>query len=160
MKTAAAGPVIEMRRKHLIYTQRYRTFDASAGEPAVTNGDQAMTVCERISRERVALADLDDIDELHALDSRTKVRRFTWAMQRGARVPPVFVIRFRGVLTLIQGSEQAAAAERVGLDELDAVVFDASSIAESDDVGAVGFHLAEHGYDIWTGLQHAYREAA
>lgn len=119
-----------------------------------------MSVIERMSRERVALTDLGVDEFLHELDNRTKVRRFAWAMQQGVRVPPVFVICLDGALTLIQGGEQIAAAEKVGIELLDAVVFEASSVAESDDVGAVGFHLAENGYDIWTGLQDAYRAAA
>ena len=112
-----------------------------------------MNVCERISRERVPVAELDDDEFLHALDSRAKVRRFTRAMRQGADVPPVFMIRLDGVLTLIQGSEQAAAADRVGAEELDAIVFDALDVAESDKVGAVGFELAECGCDVWSGLQ-------
>jgi hypothetical protein len=106
-----------------------------------------------MSRERVSLADLDDTEDLHRMDNRAKVRRFTNAIRRGASLPPVFAIRMDGELTLIQGSEQAAAAERLGVDGLDAIIFDALSAAECDEVGAVGFDLAECGCDVWSGLQ-------
>ena len=115
-----------------------------------------MTMCQRMSRERVSLADLDDIEELHVMDDRTKVRAFARALRRGDGVPLGFAIRLGGVLSLIHGSEQVAAAERLGFEDLDVVVFDALSDAESDEVGTLGFALAENGQDVWGGLRRAY----
>lgn len=115
-----------------------------------------MNVCERISRERVPVAELDDDEFLHAMDDRTKMLQFAGAMLRRAPVAPVFVIRQAGKLSLIQGSEQVAAADELGIDELDAIVFDALSDAEADHVGTVGFDLAELGHDVWAGLQSVY----
>ena len=119
-----------------------------------------MTVCERMSRERVALADLDDDHFAHEMDNGAKLRRFARAMRAGAAVPPLFVIRQGGKLTLIQGCEQTAAADKLGFEELDAVVFNAANDAEADEVGAVGFDLAECGCDVWSGLQLLARVAA
>lgn len=112
-----------------------------------------MIASDRLSRERVSLATLDDDDILHDMDDRTKVRAFTRALRNGASVPALFVVRLRGELMLIHGSEQAAAAERLGLNEIDAIVFDAANDAESDEIGAVGFNMAECGCDVWSGLQ-------
>jgi len=112
-----------------------------------------MTICNRMTRSRVSLAQLDDDDFAHCADDRAKVRRITRAMQRGAVVPAIFVIRLRGELLLIQGTEQTAAADRLGVEELDAIVFNATSDSEADQVGAVGFGLAESGADVWAGLR-------
>ena len=115
-----------------------------------------MNVCERLSRESVSLDDLDDDEEFHATADRSRVRAFTRALRRGDALPPIFVTRQDGELTLIQGIEQVAAAERLGFEELDVVVFDALSDAESDEVGTLGFALAENGQDVWGGLRRAY----
>src|SRR5947209_3853217 len=92
--------------------------------------ETTMTVCERMNRERVSLADLDDTEELHVLDDREKVRRYRRALVKGAGVPPLFVIRHAGRLMMIQGSEQIAAAERAGVEALDAIVVHALNPAE------------------------------
>lgn len=115
-----------------------------------------MTASERLSCERVSLADLNDDEFLHDLDDRARMLQYVGAMLRGAYVPPVFLIRQAGKLDLIQGSEQIAAAEELGIDELNAVVFEALSDAEADEVGAVGFQIAEDGLDVLVGLQLAY----
>jgi hypothetical protein len=112
-----------------------------------------MFASDRLSRERVSLAALDDDEILHDMDDRTKVRAFARALRSGAAVPPLFAIRLRGELMLIHGSEQAAAAERVGLSDFEAIVFHAANDAESDEIGAVGFALAEGGCDLVGGLR-------
>jgi hypothetical protein len=112
-----------------------------------------MISSNRLSRERVALAALDDDDTLHEMDDGAKVRAFTRALRNGADVPALFVVRLRGELMLIHGSEQAAAAERLGFDALDAIVFHAANDAESDEIGTAGFALAEGGCDLVGGLR-------
>jgi len=115
------------------------------------------TVTERLTRERVSVHDVADIEESHAMDDRAKVREYTRALRRGDSIPALFVIRLGDKLDLLHGSEQIAAAERLGIDELDAVVFDALDNAESDEVGTVGFYAAEAGVDVWSGLRRAYK---
>jgi hypothetical protein len=110
----------------------------------------------RLNRELIALADLDDDGLTHEVDDRAKVSAFTRALRSAAAVPPLFVIRQNGKLTLIQGCEQTAAADKLGIDALPAIVFDAHCNVEADCVGAVGFDLAESGCDIWAGLERAY----
>lgn len=111
-----------------------------------------MTVCDRMSRERVSLAELDDDALSHEMDDRAKVRQFTRALQRGAAVPTLFVIRQNGELSLIHGLELTAAADALDIEELDAIVFDARDNAEADEVGTLAFDLAEGGIDMWGSL--------
>lgn len=107
----------------------------------------------RLSRECITLTSLDDDDLAHEMDDSAKVRRFTRALRSGAAIPPVFVIRQGDQHLLIQGVEQTAAADKLGIEELNAIVFNSLSDAESDEVGAAGFDMAESGCDVWSGLQ-------
>src|ERR1700734_2638668 len=107
-----------------------------------------LNISERLTCERVSLNSLNDDDFMHDLDDRAMVLKYFSAMLRGAHVPPVLVIRQAGKLELIQGSEQIAAAEELGFDELDAVVFDALNDAEADEVGTASFQIAEAGFDL------------
>jgi hypothetical protein len=109
-----------------------------------------MNVCERLSREHVSLADLDDTQDLRDMDDLAKVGQFTQAMLRGASVPPLYVIRQRGALTLIHGGEQISAANELGHIELDAFVFEVPNDAAADLVGSLAFDLAELLSDEWS----------
>jgi hypothetical protein len=114
---------------------------------------------ERMMRGRVELACLNDGELDHVMDDRAKVRAFSRALRNGASLPPLFVVHLRGELLLFHGLEQTAAADKVGVEELDAIVFNAADLGEADEVGAVGFDLAECGCDVWSGLQLMGRRA-
>lgn len=121
-----------------------------------------MTICDRVGRECVSLADLDFVEGEFEMNDHAKVLKFISASARRTPLPPLFVIRLDGKLLLHHGLEQIEAAQYLGFDQLDATVFDANTEAECNEIGAVGFLLAENGLDVWTvlGGSHATPRAA
>ncbi|HEY5409294.1 MAG TPA: hypothetical protein VIJ94_01080 [Caulobacteraceae bacterium] len=115
-----------------------------------------MSMIERLHRESV------EIDSfLGTTDTcRADVQRHVRAMQCGAQAPLVFIVRLGDELSLHYGDDQVAAAEELGCDEIDAIVFDALDVREGDDVGAIAFELGNTAQDIMRGLQLRYGDPA
>lgn len=111
-----------------------------ATKPAETNGETNLTV--NLSAERVAIDDLHDYaeGELEMMDW-ARVERFRRAMQRGAYVPPAFIVRQGDKLSLHYGDEQIIAARELGLAEVDAIVFPAANGGEADAIGEAAFNI-------------------
>src|ERR1700744_3116303 len=103
-----------------------------------------MTICKRLRRERVSLSEIRGVDEP---ESWANVRACMEAMRRAPLAAPVFLMRVSGETHLIHGADQIAAAEAMQLRRINAVVFEPADVREENDVGAVGFDLAEQGMD-------------
>ena len=107
-------------------------------------------MCERLRRERVHLAEIEDVDDP---EGRSGVHAYMRAMKHGRPVPPVFLMRMDGELHLIHGVDQVAAAEEMGLSKIGAVVFEPLSVQEENEVGCIGYDLGVAGDNIWRGLR-------